>query len=202
MFERLEIARCAEWKDSHCATIGWTNPQRPVPDEIFWTVYGRDSEGFAQALGDYPGRAAAMLAAPDLAPGAPVDVLDAALPGFRMTWETVTEESAEIGDAAQRGFVAPETGARLLVGPHTPMPAETRLCACLRDFLPHIEPDGAAYLDGPPEPDCSDHSAARSVRFIWAVWGRNGVVSETRAIHFPETLTPASRARLVTLLKS
>jgi len=193
----LEIDRVGEWSD-YCEAIGWGRPSDP-PESVFWTVYGRTSEGFAAALGDYPGRAAALLAAESLTQ--PIKHCPPMLPAFRMTWETVTNESAEIGDAAQRGFVAPDTGAPLLLGPLTQMHSETRLCARLRDFLPHIEPGGAAYLEG-VEPDNSDHSAARSVRFIWAVWGRNGVISETRTIHFPETLTPASRARLVTLLKS
>ena len=57
------------------------------------------------------------------------------------------------------------------------------------------------------EPDCSDTSAARSVRAVYRLDGPaqdlpggDAVRSFTLSIHFPENMTPASRARLCALI--
>ena len=64
----------------------------------------------AHALHDAPGRAAALVYLDRLPRGAPVIVLDAMTPGFRVTWETFTAESVELGGAESRGFVRHDGG--------------------------------------------------------------------------------------------
>lgn len=106
------------------------------------------------------------------------------MPGFRVTYEIVTPESAENGEAAEHGFVTPGNW-------HDPI--ETAL----------KEPPGAYDMSlreamrlAYPQHDCGQ----------W--WGeeggdrmdyRTGAV-ETRSIHPPCNITPASYRRVTRLL--
>jgi hypothetical protein len=98
-------------------------------------------------------------------------------PLFNVTFETVTPESAEHGDAETRGFVGMALPLRAAVYEWRQMP----------DAVESIEAND------------SDASAARWITAHGAPSFRDGT-AESRSIHFPETLTPASRARLVRLL--
>ena len=150
--------------------------------------------------------------------GSAVDCPDSMLPGFRVTWETVTDESAEAGDVESSGFARPVRNAAGDVvsvdleplehgKPGTDPGAYTMP---LRDALDALEMDGEPWRNLEAlEPDSSDPGSASSVRAIYNfngpardLPGGERVRSATMAIHFPENLTTASRARLVRLICS
>ncbi len=109
---------------------------------------------------------------------------------FHVTYDIVTQESAEHGDAAERGFVLPG-------GWHEVMPddccgdaAHAIKAQCgmtLReavDLVGLVEDGGHGFyeVDGREDYGTGEH--------------------ETRALHPPETITAASYARLRRLLKA
>ena len=92
--------------------------------------------------------------------------------GFNVTYQIVTEESAEQGDVAEAGFLAENVSfseALSLVNSYAPHPgnSDVRAACC---FTTEADID---YCTG-------EH--------------------ETRTIHLPETVTPASRGRIAALL--
>lgn len=89
---------------------------------------------------------------------------------FTVTYEIVTPESAEIGDAEARGFVAPG-------GWHDDAPARMTLREALRLAS--------------PQQDCGRWFAEEDGREDY----RTGAV-EARSIHPPRNITPASYARV------
>ena len=97
------------------------------------------------------------------------------MPFFTVTYEIVTPESAEIGDAEERGYVAPS-------GWHDSEPARMTLREALRLAS--------------PQQDCGRWFAEEDD-------GRQdfstGAV-ETRSIHPPRSITPASYARVRRIL--
>lgn len=101
---------------------------------------------------------------------------------FNVTFEIVTPESAENGDAEERGYIV--EGATLREAIDALFETRTSQCAGLSCV----------------EASDSDESAAR---WITAYNGAEYITgaSESRSLHFPDNLTPASRARLVRLLK-
>jgi len=136
--------------------------------------------------------------------------------GFRVTWETVTDASAEQGDAEARGFAVPvrNTAGDVVGVDLEPLerampdyPGEP-LAMPLRDALEALEAQGEPWANLEAlEADSSVHAQARSVRAIYGLNGpardlpgRGPVRSFTLSIHFPESITPASRARLVDLI--
>lgn len=209
-FRSFEIARCAEIEPrdgrTYCEPVGWQDirlrerESGALVGPVFWTLYGRNADGTAEAVGDFRSRASAAVIADKLADGRPVDMLDSMLPPLRVTWETVTEESAEHGDIAAHGFIRPGT---LDCVPVDSVPMGSA------DFGFRLREALDAMTDSPfrvreleaIEPDTfPDTGAARSVRAIWRVYDAGPVLSETRTIHFPESMSPASRARVFRLL--
>lgn len=114
------------------------------------------------------------------------------LPGFRVTWETVTPESAEVGDLAESGFMrsAPFGAYRGDGPPMAEPPDRFRLREALEAMAEDLD-----SLAGLEAVEANDSDAARA-RWVSAIWNVPGG-SETRSIHIPETVTAASRARIV-----
>lgn len=102
---------------------------------------------------------------------------------WNVTYDVVTEASAQYGDVAERGFVDRHLSLREAF--------ETALEARAETLLGEI---AAEARD-------SDESRARWVGFTHPQEIEGGAV-ETRSVHIPEHVTPASRARIVRLLTS
>ena len=70
----FEVERVGEWTGSdHCEVIGgswWTATHPSRPDKIFFTVYGRTSEGPCEAISDFDKAQDAVDMARKLAAGA------------------------------------------------------------------------------------------------------------------------------------
>ena len=102
--------------------------------------------------------------------------------GFRVTYEIVTPESAEHGDAAERGFID-SWGMQVdaLIGQETPGVAMT-----LREALQLCSPqeDSGSWFN-----ECDGRENYQT-----------GAV-ETRSLHPPDNVTGASYARLKRLFK-
>lgn len=117
---------------------------------------------------------------------------------FLVTWETLTAESVAVGDAAARGFVLPRpwgfcNGPLRLPGPmDADMPLRRALAAL-------TSPESAGADLESIEASDSDHGAAHWIVAHYRATD-GATIGESRALHFPETLTPASRARLVRLI--
>ena len=100
---------------------------------------------------------------------------------FNVTYEIITPESAEEGDASERGFIGQKLS--------------------LRDTLNEVcstrtsEREGATYV----EASDSDIGAARWINIHNGMEFRTGAY-ETRSIHFPDNLTRSSRVRIARLL--
>lgn len=102
---------------------------------------------------------------------------------FRVTYEIVTPESAEYGDAAERGFVMPgEWRDDIETAMTQPRDAYDMT---LREAI------GLAY----PQEDCGRWWTESDGRQDY----RTGAV-ETRSIHPPENITAASYARVSRLM--
>lgn len=102
-------------------------------------------------------------------------------PRFSVTFEIVTPESAEDGEAESLGFI----------GQNMP----------LREAIESLFETRTSAVDGIAYREANDSDACRA---RWFSVG-NGMefetgATESRSIHFPETMTPASRARLCALL--
>ena len=94
---------------------------------------------------------------------------------FRVTYEIVTPESAEQGDAAERGYVAPG-------GWHQTEPEELTLRQAV-DLVSCVEDAGSCFVEADPTRDYRDGS------------------EETRSLHPPRNISAASYERLRKLLK-
>ena len=92
--------------------------------------------------------------------------------GFNVTYQIVTEESAEQGEAAEAGFLAENVSFR-------------EAFSLVNGYAPH--------------PGCSDIRAARCFTTEADIDYRTGE-HETLTIHLPEIVTPASRGRIAALL--
>jgi hypothetical protein len=97
---------------------------------------------------------------------------------FNVTFERITDESAEIGDAEERGFIAEDVS--------------------LRAALSYASQTISAEMSA-AEPNDSNISAARWITFYGGRDIHDGDFVNA-SIHFPEHITGASRARLVRLL--
>lgn len=104
-------------------------------------------------------------------------------PAFRVTYDIVTPESACHGDTAENGFIGP-SGDRIpaLIGKPTPGVEMT-----LREALALASPDS----------DCGRWITESDGRLDHATGA-----TETRAIHPPRNITPASYRRLLALLEA
>jgi hypothetical protein len=108
-------------------------------------------------------------------------------PAFAVTFETVTEESAEHGDAADRGYV--------IEG------------ATLRDCVPHVangfsRPDWAGYC----EPDASAPQTPRALTWDGYNDGTRHAYEtgerESRTLHIPAHVTASSARRIARLFRA
>lgn len=102
---------------------------------------------------------------------------------FDITFEIVTPESAEHGDAESRGYIWEGATLRDAIGALF----ETRTSQC--GGIQNIEAND------------SDLSRARWLTVYNGMEFLTGA-HESRAIHFPENLTGSSRARLINLIRS
>jgi hypothetical protein len=101
--------------------------------------------------------------------------------GWRVTYYIVTPESAEYGYAEERGFIVENGTFREAFN----KVLETEFSAGIEC----IKPDCYPYRDG-------------DFRSIYVTNGMDPTgASESRAIHFPERITPASRLRVLKLMK-
>ncbi len=99
---------------------------------------------------------------------------------FSVTYEVVTEESAELGDAEERGVVGE--------------------FARLKDAIEAFQGDGGVHVDGPRaiEPDSVP---CERPRWITCIWGQNFQDGSERStsLHIPESVTAASARRIALL---
>ena len=101
--------------------------------------------------------------------------------GWRVTYDIVTAESAMEGDVAERGFISK--------------------CCTLREAFDLVQETRTGGVD---HVDCveADESPVFCPRWVSVVNGMEYATGdyETRAIHFPDRITPASRVRVARLL--
>ena len=118
---------------------------------------------------------------------------------WRVTWETVTDESAENGDADARGFITPD-GDRVTLESVLLEPDQAAYDMPLRDALAVLA--GSAGDLESLEPSDSRWRAARwiTAHFNTRNADAGDVIGESFSLHLPDTLTDASRARLCRLL--
>ena len=100
---------------------------------------------------------------------------------FNVTYEIVTQESAESGDADERGFIAENVS--------------------LRDALDYVFGTRTAYVEGVACVEANEYPV-QSPEWITVY---NGMEYETgahenRSIHFPCNMTTASRIRIARLM--
>jgi len=99
---------------------------------------------------------------------------------WHVTYDIVTEESAEYGDAEEIGFISEDSTLRDAISDLF----ETRTSHC----------DGIEYIDA--------NSSSEDARWITVGNGMEFKTGarESRSLHIPDHITPASRARLCRLL--
>lgn len=100
---------------------------------------------------------------------------------FSVTYEIVTPESAECGDVEERGFIDENMS--------------------LRDALQAVGQTRTNEVGGVDDIACDSYPAIapRWVTITNGMEYRTGAV-ESRSIHFPANLTPATRRRIARLL--
>ena len=119
--------------------------------------------------------------------------------GFRITWECVSDESAEHGDAESRGFLD-GYGLPFDYPPEPGQPAEAPGEWPLREALAVL--DSALPSTANLEAVEASDSVQRQARWITWSTGRDYHDGKARSLslHIPEHVTPASRGRLCRLL--
>jgi hypothetical protein len=100
---------------------------------------------------------------------------------FDVTYEIVTPESAENGDAEERGFITENVTLREAVN-------------CVTDTRTN-QVDGVERVETDEYPVC----APRWITVINGTEYRTGA-QESRSLHMPDSLTPATRIRIARLL--
>lgn len=96
---------------------------------------------------------------------------------FNVTYEIVTQESAEHGDADERGYICENVK--------------------LRDAIPDFLDGRTARRDGG---NGLEHSGSNWVTFYNGMEFETGA-QESRSLHFPANLTPASEGRIMRYLE-
>jgi len=111
---------------------------------------------------------------------------------FRLTFEVVTDESAEFGDAARRGFV-PRT---LNIPRRTYMPKRPAEFG-LREAVSFLKDRESA---GPVEADSCPLSLSCPPR--WFTYGGSMRIGERVSVsmHLPDSVTPSSAMRVARLV--
>jgi hypothetical protein len=104
------------------------------------------------------------------------------MPIFNVTFEIVTDESAENGDAQERGFVAENIS--------------------LRDAIDGLSASSNSCELASIEADCWPISRDNPPRWITYQYGRDWQSGEfeSRSIHFPRGITGSSAIRIAKLL--
>lgn len=100
---------------------------------------------------------------------------------FSVTYEIVTPESAEYGDAEERGFICKDVD--------------------LREAISEVNRTRTNEVDGVTDISC-DEFPMRSPRWVTITNGmeyRTGA-QESRSLHMPEELTASTRRRIARLL--
>lgn len=102
---------------------------------------------------------------------------------FNVTFEIVTPESAIDGDCEERGYISQ--------------------CQPLREALADLWETRTSQVDGVQFIE-ANNSDARDAEWVTVYNGMEYVTgaNESRSIHFPKHLTPASRARLVAAIQN
>jgi len=101
---------------------------------------------------------------------------------FNVTYEIVTPESAEQGDAEERGFIAENVSLREAIQ----LINETRTC--------HVGGQTAVEASATGDPASADwFTIYNGMEYMTGA-------SENRSLHFPNYITGASRGRLFKLL--
>jgi hypothetical protein len=100
---------------------------------------------------------------------------------FSVTYEIITEESACDGDAEERGFIEEGVG--------------------LRDAIAAVRDTRTCHVGGVEcvEPSDSNVANARWITVCNSMEYLTGA-QESRSIHFPDSLTSATRVRIARLL--
>lgn len=103
------------------------------------------------------------------------------MPKFNVTYEIVTDESAEQGDCEERGFISENVS--------------------LRDALDDVSATRTSRCDGviSIEPSCSDTGQARWITVDNGMEFETGAY-ESRSLHIPAHVTVASRRRIARLM--
>ena len=101
---------------------------------------------------------------------------------FNVTYELISEESAEYGESADNGFEAIDVTLREALDYVT----QTRTCHC----------GGVVAV----EASCSDNRQASWITVYNGMEFLTGF-HENRSIHFPDNITASSRARLCRLVE-
>ena len=101
---------------------------------------------------------------------------------WNVTYEVWTEESAEIGETDERGFISEDVPLRFAIED------------LLATRTEHV--GGSQYAD----PSDSDVGQARWITVDNGMEYLTGAY-ESRSLHIPDRVTPASRARLVRLVR-
>ena len=101
--------------------------------------------------------------------------------GWNVTFEIVTEESAEHGDADSRGFISENVG--------------------LRDAIDSLFETRTCHIDGVSSIEANEYPVT-DPRWITVNNSREYLTGdyESRSIHFPDPVTPASRRRVAKLI--
>lgn len=102
---------------------------------------------------------------------------------FNVTYEIVSQNSAEFGEAERRGYAGVELDLRSAI--RELFEVETPETDCIQAI----------------EPNCSNLSSARWVTVYNGMQYETGKF-ENRSLHFPEHITPSSAARIVRLVQS
>lgn len=99
---------------------------------------------------------------------------------FNVTYEIVTPESAEHGDAEERGFILQD--------------------ATLRDAFEAVQATRTSRVDGIDsiEPDCYPRRNVRWITIINGMEYETGA-NESRALHIPDHATESTRRRICRL---
>lgn len=124
------------------------------------------------------------------------------MPEFTVTYEIVTPESAEYGDVAERGFVAIGNFAAPIhpVIEAKPYTVEAHSMG-LRDALELVRDTRTSRVDGVAGIEANEYpvTCPRWITVYNGMEYETGA-TESRSIHFPDHITPASRRRIARLM--
>mgnify|MGYP005853115615 CR=1 FL=1 len=139
-----------------------------------------------------------------------------AIPSFYVTWETVTDESAEHRDVDARGYLRPiryPAGFGIIGVEPVPLDEVSlpeiaehygfSLREALTALQEPVRPDGEPHSGSLSDIEASSSDVATS-RCITCYYNRDFETGAflSLSLHFPETISRSSRARIFRLLRS